>query len=69
MKITKNIEFNCPSGFYCMKNARNKCPRLRFENNRPYCEVFYPFLDTDSKGDVIKIEDCLLAEREARVKR
>jgi hypothetical protein len=52
-----------------MKNARNKCPRLRFENNRPYCEVFYPFLDTDSKGDVIKIEDCLLAEREARVKR
>lgn len=68
MKITAKFDLYCPSGFYCMRNANNKCARLRFENNRPYCEVFYPFLDSDSKGNVLKCEDCLLAERQARMK-
>ncbi len=68
MKITENIELYCPKGFYCMRNCKNKCPRLRFEHNRPLCEVFYPFLETDSNGNVIKDERCLLAERKARIK-
>jgi hypothetical protein len=68
MKITENIELYCPKGFYCMRNCNNKCPRLRFENNIPLCEVFYPFLETDSNGNVIKDERCLLAERKARIK-
>ena len=67
MNITANINLQCPKGFYCMKNATNKCPRLNFQNNRPYCEIFYPFLETDSSGNVIKDEKCLLAERKARV--
>lgn len=68
MKITENIELHCPSGFYCMRNARNQCSRLKFENNRPYCEVFYPFLETNSYGGVLKCEQCLLAERKARLR-
>ena len=67
MKIKTNIDLMCPKGFYCMKNASNKCPRLSFQNNRPYCKVFYPFLETDSNGNVIKDTRCLLAEREARL--
>lgn len=68
MRICENIDLLCPKGFYCMKNASNKCPRLNFQNNRPYCEVFYPFLETDSNGNVVKDEKCLLAERKARIK-
>ena len=68
MKITEKVELYCPKGFYCMRNAKNKCPRLSFQNNKPYCEVFYPVLETDSNGNVIKYEKCLLAERRARVK-
>lgn len=67
MKIKETIELMCPKGFYCMKNARNKCPRLDFQNNRPYCAVFYPFLETDFSGNVLKTERCLLAERKARL--
>lgn len=67
MKIQANIDLMCPKGFYCMKNARNDCPRLKFHSNRPYCEVFYPFLETDSSGNVLKDEKCLLAERKARL--
>jgi hypothetical protein len=67
MKIQAKINLMCPKGFYCMKNARNDCPRLKFHNNRPYCEVFYPFLETDSSGNVLKDEKCLLAERKARL--
>ena len=37
------------------------------QNNRPYCEVFYPYLETDSNGNVLKDEKCLLAERKARI--
>lgn len=66
MNIKTEINLYCPSGFYCMRNAKNKCGRLRFQNNRPYCEIFIPFLETDSNGNVLKCEDCLLAEREAR---
>lgn len=66
MKIKETIELYCPTGFYCMRNAKNKCPRLRFESNRPYCEVYYPFLTTDTNGNVLKDEKCLLAERKAR---
>lgn len=68
MKITENIDLYCPSGFYCMRNEKNRCSRLHLENDKPYCEVFYPFLETDSNGNVIKCEKCLLAERKARVK-
>lgn len=67
MKIEVEIEQYCPSGFYCMRNASNKCLRLNFQNSRPYCELFYPFLDTDYSGNVLKCERCLLAERKARL--
>ncbi|MBE7039114.1 MAG: hypothetical protein E7398_00115 [Ruminococcaceae bacterium] len=68
MKIKETIDLMCPSGFYCKKNTRHKCPRLNIQSDRPYCEVFYPFLETDSKGNVLKDERCLLAERKARLK-
>ena len=68
MKIREMIDLYCPTGFYCMRNAKNKCPRLKFQNNRPYCEIYYPFLETDSNGNVLKDEKCLLAERKARIK-
>jgi len=67
MKIEAKVDLMCPKGFYCMKNARNKCPRLNFQNNKPYCEVFYPFLETDRNGNVLKDERCLMAERKARL--
>lgn len=67
MRIKETIDLMCPKGFYCMKNANNKCPRLQFQNNKPYCEVFYPFLETDTSGNVLKDERCLLAERKARL--
>ncbi len=67
MNIKTEINLCCPSGFYCMRNAKNKCTRLASQNNRPYCEIFYPFLETDSNGNVLKCEACLLAEREARL--
>lgn len=66
MIIKPKLEVDCPSGFYCMKNANKLCIRLQFKNNRPYCEVFYPFLETSRRGDVLKCEKCLLAEWEAR---
>lgn len=68
MKITAKVDVYCASGFYCMRNGEKKCGRLRFESNLPYCEVFYPFLDTDRNGNVLKCEACLLAEREERLK-
>ena len=68
MKIKETIDLYCPTGFYCMRNGKNKCPRLKFENNRPYCEFYYPFLDTDTNGNVLKDKKCLLAERKARCK-
>lgn len=67
MRIKETIDLLCPKGFYCMKNASNKCLRLQFQSNRPYCEVFLPFLETDSNGNVLKDERCLLAERKARL--
>ena len=67
MKITENIDLCCPSGFYC-KKGNQKCCRIGTQDGRPYCEVFYPFLETDSKGNVLKVERCLLAERKARCK-
>lgn len=67
MKIKATIEINCNSGFYCRRNGRKLCVRMNeTEYKQPYCEVFYPFLDTDSAGNVLKCEKCLLAEREAR---
>ena len=68
MKITAKVDIYCASGFYCMRNCEKKCSRLHFENNQPYCEVFYPFLKTDRNGNVLKCEACLLAEREQRLK-
>lgn len=69
MNINANINLHCPSGFYCMRNGEKKCVRLHFQSNRPYCEVFYPFLDTDRYGNVLKCEPCLMAEREARLEK
>lgn len=71
MRVTAKIDMCCPSGFYCEKVGNpNKCCRLNHtEYNKPYCEVFYPFVETDSAGNVLKCEQCLLAEREARLKR
>lgn len=66
MIIKTEINLWCPSGFYCMRNGKNKCCRLGSQNGRPCCEVFYPFLQADSSGNVLKCEDCLLAERKAR---
>ena len=68
MNIKTEINLYCPSGFYCMRNGRNKCARIGTQSNKPYCEVFYPFLDTDSNGNILKCESCLLAERKARIK-
>lgn len=70
MKITANVDVYCASGFYCQRNGEKKCARLTFDhsNNRPYCEVFYPFLETDRNGNVLKCEQCLLAERKERLK-
>ena len=68
MKIQTTVDVYCQSGFYCMKNGKKLCGRIEFNSNRPYCEVFYPFLDTDRNGNVLKCEACLLAEREARLK-
>ena len=67
MKIFATVDIHCESGFYCMRNGKKKCGRLLFENNRPYCEIFYPFLETDSNGNVLKCEQCLLAERKERI--
>lgn len=69
MIIKPKLEVDCPSGFYCMRNAERMCSRLKFQSNRPYCEVFYPFLETNRSGDVLKCEKCLLAEREARMEK
>lgn len=66
MKIKETIDLRCPSGFYCKKN-KYKCPRIGMQSDRPYCAVFYPFLEMDSKGNIIKDERCLLAERKARI--
>lgn len=68
MKIKVTTDIYCPSGFYCMKNCNNKCGRLNFQNNRPYCEFFNPLLETDRHGNVLKCHECLLAERKARIK-
>lgn len=68
MKITAKVDVYCARGFYCMRNGEKKCERLKFENNMPYCEVFYPFLETDRNGNVLKSEACILAEREQRLK-
>ena len=67
MKIETTVSVYCPSGFYCMKNGKKLCGRIQLNNSRPYCEVFYPFLDVDRNGNVLKCEDCLLAERKTRL--
>lgn len=68
VKITDKIDLMCPTGFYCMKDGKRKCPRLEYQNNRPYCAVYYPFLDTDKEGNPLKDDRCLLAEKQARMK-
>ena len=68
MKLTAKVDFYCASGFYCKRNGNRLYGRLHEEDNRPYCELFIPFLETDSAGNVLKCEDCLLLERETRVK-
>ena len=67
MQIKETVDLMCPSGFYC-KKSKYKCPRIGTQAGKPYCEVFYPFLETDSKGNILKDEKCLLAERKARIK-
>ena len=67
MKIKETVDLMCPNGFYC-KKGKSKCPRIGMQSGKPYCEVFYPFLETDSRGNILKDEKCLLAERKARIK-
>ena len=70
MRIKAQIDIYCPSGFYC-KTSSSKCTKLRYEDMhgaRPFCDVFYPYLNKDSKGKILKCEQCLLAEREERKK-
>lgn len=68
MQITTNISTYSPSGFYCQKVKR--CPRLDFEERtkKPFCSLFFPYLETDKSGNILKCEECLLAERRARIK-
>lgn len=68
MNIETKISLYCPSGFYCRKIAtsNNRCCHLNTGTNHPYCEVFYPVLEKDSNGNILKCEACLLAERKAR---
>lgn len=66
MRFKTTVEVNCASGFYCYRNGHRLCARLNSETPRPYCELFYPFLNVDSNGNILKCEKCLLAEREAR---
>ncbi len=70
MKITTKVDVDCASGFYCRRNGVTKCARLKFEDNaRPYCEIFYFYLETDRNENILKTQACLLAEREERLKR
>lgn len=72
MEIKTDITINCPSGFYCGKTGKlsKACSRCNMrEYNEPYCELFHPFLDTDTNGNILKCEQCLLEERAARLKR
>ena len=67
MRIKTTIELFCGSGFYCSRNGSKKCGRIgKFKDGTPYCEVFYPILETDSQGNILKCEACLMAERSAR---
>ena len=67
MVIKTTVEIHCNSGFYCKRNGKTLCSRLNEENDYgEYCEIFFPFLDTDSQGNILKCEKCLLAEREQR---
>lgn len=66
MNILANVNESVPSGFYCQK-GKKRCLRMKRENQRPYCELFYPYLEEDSEGKVVKCEKCLLAERTERV--
>lgn len=67
MRITENIDLMCQVDFTA-REEKTKCPHIGTQSGRPYCEVFYPFLETDSKGNILKDEKCLLAERKARCK-
>ena len=66
MNILAKVNEDVPSGFYCKKGKKH-CLRIRQENGRPYCELFYPFLEEDSEGNIVKCEKCLLAESTERV--
>lgn len=69
MVINVEIQQWVPSGFYC-KN----CLRKSYYDNggapghRVYCELFKPFLEIDSKGNVLKCKSCLIAELKEREK-
>lgn len=66
MKIKTEIEYDCPSGFYCNK-GKSRCYRMYYENDKyAVCSVFNRYLDVDSNKNIIKCDDCVLAERSAR---
>lgn len=65
MKIRQTFEIDCPAGFYC-KKGRSKCSKINYQNGLSYCELSNLFLDKDSKGNIIKCDKCLLAEKRAR---
>ena len=67
VEIKTEVNLLCPKGFYCRRGERG-CIRIGEDHKVPYCEVFRWALKKDSKGNIIKCEQCLLAEREARIK-
>ena len=68
MKIHADIDWYVPTGFYCVKDGKNKCSRLNvYGTGQCYCELFYPILEKDYSGNVLKCDKCLLAERKARL--
>lgn len=67
MRIKVEIEYDCPNGFYCRK-GKAKCYRMEFDKNENvFCSVYNRFLNNDSKGNVIKCDECLIAEKEERL--
>ena len=70
MKIKAEVTACVSNGFYCKLNGKTICYYLKSKDNLPpSCNLFNLFLKVDSKGNILKCEDCLLAEREAKLRK
>ena len=63
MKIKTEITYWCPHGFYC-KN----CFRIDEYEFGTYCNLYGPRLEKNANGNLLKCKECLLAEREQRIR-